>query len=117
MSTSKITINQKVAHMSGMKALVGKKMTKKIKFMGEDVSISKLSVSEVMAIQEEAKRLSDDEESAGLGVLIKVIGASVEDAGDLSEEDYQTFPMDELSKLSNEIMKFSGLTDDSTPGK
>ena len=34
-----------------MKHLVGKVMSKKTKFMGEDVTMKKLSVSQVMEIQ------------------------------------------------------------------
>lgn len=35
------------------------------------------------------------------------------DGGDeLSDDDFKEFPMDELSKLSNEIMKFSGIAGD-----
>jgi hypothetical protein len=98
----------KVNKMSGIKSLVGRKMTKSVKFMGEDVKISKLSVSEVMDIQVKAKEIESDE-SAGLELLQKVIRSAVEGGEDLADEDFQTFPMDELSKLSNEIMKFSGI--------
>lgn len=94
--------------MSGIKGLVGRKMTKTVKFMGEDVKISKLSVSEVMSIQEKAKEVEKDD-TAGLELLQTVIRSAVEGADDLADEDFQTFPMDELSKLSNEIMKFSGI--------
>ena len=98
----------KVNSMSGIKSLVGRKMTKSVKFMGEDVKISKLSVAEVMDIQVKAKEIESDE-SAGLALLQTVIRSAVEGAEDLADEDFQTFPMDELSKLSNEIMKFSGI--------
>jgi len=94
--------------MSGIKSLVGRKMTKSVKFMGEDVKISKLSVSEVMTIQEKAKDIENND-TAGLELLQTVIRSAVEGAEDLADEDFQTFPMDELSKLSNEIMKFSGI--------
>ena len=97
---------------TGMKALVGRKMSKKVTFMGEQVTISKLSVSEVMDIQEKAKTINDSD-SAGLDLLTTVIRSAVEGAGELSEEDFREFPMDELSKLSNEVMKFSGLGGDS----
>lgn len=98
----------KVSNMSGIKSLVGRKMTKSVKFMGEDVKISKLSVSEVMTIQEKAKDIENND-TAGLELLQTVIRSAVEGAEDLADEDFQTFPMDELSKLSNEIMKFSGI--------
>ena len=105
MSSPKIV---KVNSMSGIKGLVGRKMTKKVKFMGEDVTISKLSVAEVLEIQEEAKKLEGTEEG-GFGVLKTVIKSAVEGGADLSDADFEGFPMDELSKLSTEIMKFSGI--------
>ncbi len=49
---------------------------------------------------------------AGFDLIKHVIQVAVPDAKELSEEDFNTFPMDELSKLSNEIMAFSGLTGD-----
>lgn len=109
MSTPKIV---KVNNMSeGIKGLVGRKMTKAVKFMGEDIKISKLSVSEVLEIQERAKALEKDE-AEGFNILRTVIRASVAGAKDLSDEDFNDFPLDELSKLSNEIMKFSGIGQD-----
>lgn len=95
----------------GIKGLVGKKMTKTVKFIGEDVKITKLSVAEVMEIQSKAKTLEGDE-SSGLELLKKVIRLAVEGAADLSDQDFESFPMDELSKLSAEIMKFSGISGD-----
>jgi len=97
--------------MSALKKLVGKTVTKKVKFMGEDVTISKLTVAQVLAVQAKAKELETSGDSNGLEVLKSVISASVEDGADLEDSDYQDFPMDELSKLSQEIMKFSGFGD------
>jgi hypothetical protein len=95
--------------MAGIKELVGKKMSKKYKFMDAEITINKLSVSEVMKIQEEAKEAANDE-AKGLNILKTIIRSSVADATELSDEDFAGFPMDELSRLSNEIMKFSGIT-------
>lgn len=92
----------------GIKGLIGRKMTKTFKFMGEDLRISKLSVAEVLEIQERAKAV-DKDENEGFNILKTVIRSGVEDAKDLSDEDFNNFPLDELSKLSNEIMKFSGI--------
>jgi hypothetical protein len=92
----------------GIKSLVGRKMTKSVKFMGEDIKISKLSVSEVLEIQEKAKGIEGNEE-ASFDVLRTVIRSAVDGGEDLSDQDFDTFPMDELTKLSNEIMKFSGI--------
>lgn len=96
----------------GIKGLVGRKMTKTIKFMGEDVKISKLSVSQVMEVQELAKRLETNE-AEGFNVLKTVIRNGVEGGQDLTDEAFDNFPLDELSKLSSEVMKFSGIGQDS----
>jgi len=96
------------ATRGGIRNFVGKRMSKSVKFMGEDLTISKLSVAEVMKIQTEAKSIETDE-NKGFDVLKTVIRASVEDASELTDVDFDGFPMDELSKLSTEIMKFSGI--------
>lgn len=96
----------------GIKALVGRKMTKTVKFMGDDVKISKLSVQQVLAIQEKAKEIETND-AAGLEVLKLVINAGVEGGEQLTDEDFQGFSMDELSKLSAEVMKFSGIGSES----
>lgn len=106
MSSPKIV---KVNQMStGIKGLVGRKMSKNVKFLGEDVKITKLTVAEVLAIQAQAKDAENDSDS-GFEVLKYVVRTAVEGGDQLSEDDFATFPMDELSKLSGEIMKFSGL--------
>jgi len=90
------------------KDLVGKKMTKSVKFMGEDIKISKLSVAEVKDIQAKAKAAEGGEDE-GFETLKTVIRSAVADASEISDDDFNNFPIDELSKLSTEIMKFSGI--------
>jgi transcriptional regulator of met regulon len=97
-----------VPTMSGIKALANKRMSKKVKFMGEDITIYKLSIEQVLSIQEKAKNVKDDEE-ANFDLLQEVIGYAVEGGNELTDEDFNKFPIDELSKISNEVMKFSGL--------
>jgi hypothetical protein len=109
----------KVSNMSeakGIKALVGQRMTKTVKFLGSDVKISKLSVSEVLDIQNKAKDAEKDE-NAGLELLKSVVRSAVDGGADLDDSDFDSFPMDELSKLSNEIMKYSGLGQGQDAGK
>jgi hypothetical protein len=96
--------------MSSIKALVGKKMTKNTKFMGADVAITKLSVAQVVSIQALAQNIAEDkDDESGLNLLKFVIREAVEGGSDLTDDDFKEFPMDELSKLSQEIMKFSGM--------
>lgn len=110
--TSKLVIPKISKANNQMKNLIGKKLTKTVKFMGEDVKVSKLTVSEVMAIQTKAKELEGGDDSSGFEVLKTVIKSAVEGASDLSDDDFVSFPMDELSKLSAEVMKFSGIGQD-----
>jgi hypothetical protein len=106
----KISKESKMAESmkDGIKSLVGKKMTKNTKFMGVDLKIQKLSISEVLSIQERAKD-AEKNEAEGFNVLKLVVRSAVEGADELSDEDFDNFPLDELSKLSTEIMKFSGI--------
>jgi hypothetical protein len=100
--------NLQEGNKMSFKDLVGKRMSKTVKFMGEDVKINKLSVAEVLDIQAKAKSIGENEQE-GLSVLKTVISSAVEGASEIADEDFNKFPMDELSKLSNEIMKFSGI--------
>ncbi len=103
--TSKIKIGEK--NMGSIKNLVGTEMFKKVPFLKGQVRIKKLTVDEVMQIQALAKEQTDD--MMGLEVLKYVIALAVEDGDQLSDEDYKKFPMDELNKLSETIMKYSGI--------
>lgn len=96
----------------GIKGLVGQKMSKEVNFMDNKVKIFKLSVSEVLTIQEQAKLTQEGEEQAGFDVLRTVIRSGVEGGESLSDDEFSNFPMDELSKLSAAIMKFSGIEGD-----
>lgn len=95
-----------------MKHLVGKVITKKVDFMADKVEIRKMSVAEVMSVQElvkiAAKTKGDDSQ---IGLLRDVIRISVVGAEELSDEDFNTFPIAELNDLSNAILNFSGLGD------
>lgn len=102
------TNNKEVKMSTGMQALVGKRISKTVKFMNTDLVINKLTVDEVFEIQVKAKNIEGNEEE-GFNVLKHVIKSAADGAKELSDEDFKSFPMDELSKLSNEIMKFSGL--------
>ncbi len=85
------------------------KSGKKIKFLGEEVEIFKLSVGQVIAVQKLVKDNEAKEDTDGLSVLMFVIKEGCPEFKDYSDDEIQGLPMDELSKLSSEIMKHSGL--------
>ena len=133
--SSKIKINKvntmsksnKTVEVVGITSLIGQKMTKAVDFMDKRVNISKLSVAMVLEVQELAKEMEaktreiekilknnpeaevEETEDDSFDILKAVIRESVEGASDLTDEDFGTFAMDELSKLSNEIMVYSGI--------
>ena len=104
----------KVPKMS-MKTLVGKKQNKTVQFMDTDLVISKLNVGDIHDIQTQARELEAAEKEgakddmSGMAVMRTVIRKGAEGGQDLTDEDFNTFPMDELSALSNAIMEFSGI--------
>jgi hypothetical protein len=84
--------------------------SKNVKFMGENVQIRKLTVSEVTEIRKLALAAEKAEAEADLNIdlLVKVIKCSVEDAAEIDEGEFLNFPLEELQKLSTEIMTYSG---------
>lgn len=88
-----------------------KTATKKLKFVGQDLEITKLTVGQVLDIQDVAKEVEANKEKsdAHIGMLFKVIRMGAPELADLDDDELKSLPMDELSDLSNEIMKYSGL--------
>jgi hypothetical protein len=107
----KISKDNNMSAAIGIKSFVGRKMTKPVDFMGDKVNINKLSVAQIQDLQSKAKEAetgNSSDDDSGLQVLCVVIRAGVEGGADLTDEDFKEMPMDELSKLSAAIMKFSG---------
>jgi hypothetical protein len=88
----------------------GKTISQKVKFMDDTIEISKLTVSQVMKIQEAASALGEGStEADNTKVLFIVIQSGALELAELTEDEMGEFPMEELSRLSNEIMKYSGV--------
>lgn len=132
-----------------IKNLVGKRVTKTTKFLGEDIVINKLSIADVEEIQatvkaieevglahadamkryeadcEKAKaegadlpeRPAEPEVQDNFSVLKTIIRSATVDGDQLTDEDFQGFALDDLTKLSEEIMSFSGVGDKGRKGK
>jgi len=100
-----------------MKHLVGKVITKKVPFMGEEVEIRKLSVNEVLKVQKIVQKASKAKgEESQIMLLQDVIKVAVPEAEGLTSEDFKTFPIGELSELTESILAFAGLSGDSATG-
>ena len=82
-------------------------ISKTVKFNGVDTQIQKLTVSQVMTIQETVKEVGETDDS--MKILFAVIRLGANDFKDASDDDLKDFPLEELSRLSDDIMKHSGL--------
>ena len=107
-SNLRIKNNLKVNKMSECRFL-GANALKKVKFLNEDLEISKLTVAQVMNIQKLSRDVKDDDENTSIKLLIEVLKSGVPEFKEYDDDVFHQLPMDELSKLSSEIMKFSGL--------
>ena len=90
-----------------MKNFVNKPMTRKIAFMDGEVEIKLLTVGNAKAIEAKTKELEKKKNKSdmdNLELLRFVIRMSVVGAEELSEEDFESFPISELTKLSEAIM-------------
>ena len=104
---------------SKMKSLVGRRQSKNVKFMGEDVKITKLTTGQVQEVQALSRQLEEAQKSApqqdeapaddGIAILRHVIRTSVEGADELTDEDFLEFPLGDLNTLVETIMEFSGV--------
>jgi len=93
-----------------MKNLVGKVITQKTPFMGDEVEVRKLTVGQVIAMQDIIARANKVKGAEGqIKLLRDIIRISVVGADELTDEDFSTFPISELNQLSEAILSISGL--------
>lgn len=95
-----------------MKHLVGlKQKTVKVPFMEtETVEVKKLTVTQVKEFQSSlTSAKTNDEEDTGLKIQREVIRMAVVGAEGLTDEELDSFPLDDLSKLVQKILEFAGI--------
>jgi len=95
-----------------MKHLLKKaRPTVEVDFMGDKVKIVKLSVTEVREFQKEIDTLKDKTEDAdsGLAIQRKIIRLGVVGASELSDEELDSFPLDDLSTLAKVVLEQAGV--------
>jgi len=93
-----------------MKKFVGQVQTKTAPFMDGEVEIKVLTVGQAKRIEEETKAMQKlpTEEQDQLALLRSVIRMSVVDAEDLTDDEIDSFPVAELTKLSEAVMGMTG---------
>jgi len=80
-------------------------------FMGGNVKASKLTVGQVESVKEIAKGIASGE-SDELDSVRYIIRASVEGASDLTDEELDSFALEEITNLAEKIIEISGLGQD-----
>jgi hypothetical protein len=88
-----------------MKKFIGKKLTKKVKFMDGEVEVRVLTVGDIRSIENKSKEMGDEADQ--LEILRFVLRLAVVDAEELTDEDFDGFPVSELTNLSEGIMGLS----------
>jgi hypothetical protein len=97
-----------------MKHLLNKgNRTVKVTFLGETIEVRKLTVGQVEAFQKKVKSAGEDD---GLDIQRQIIRLGVVGAEDMTDEELNSFPLDDLSSLATEILQFVGVKSDSKPG-
>lgn len=84
-------------------------ITKKVPFMGQEVEIKQLTVKGIKDLQESLDNTKDATDLGGLKTLSIIFTSTVVGAEDMTEEDFEKFPVSALTELSNEILIFNGL--------
>jgi hypothetical protein len=93
-----------------MKHLVGKEIVKKVPFMDDEVEIRKLTVREVLEVQKEINKLSKSkDENSQISIIRELLRKTVKSAEGMTDEDFDAFPLSELTDLVEKAISFSGM--------
>jgi hypothetical protein len=94
-----------------MKHLVGKTITQKVPFMGDEVEVKKLTVGEILELQKviNASQKGKQDEEKQMKLLRDILRLAVIGADEISDEEFSNFPLGELSELSQQVVSVSGM--------
>jgi len=99
---------------------------KSVKFLGFDVEIRKLSTAQALEVQgkakalvptpltkeeiDQGKQLVQPEDKQNFQLVMYVIQSGCDELGAYTEEELFAMPMEDLTKLSEQILEHSGLS-------
>lgn len=95
-----------------MKNLLGKVKSISVPFMDDEtVEVTRLTVAQVRDFQKELEAAKADEsEDSGLRIQRAIVRMAVVGARELTDEELDSFPLVELSKLTQKILELAGVT-------
>ena len=82
-------------------------ITKKVTFLKQEVEIRQLTVKGVRELQTVLDKSKED--VSGLSTLSAIFKATVIGADGMKDKDFENFPIQALTELSNEILVYNGL--------
>lgn len=82
-------------------------ITKKVEFLNQEVEIRQLTVKGVRDLQNAMESHKDD--VTGLKTLSAIFKSTVVGAEDMKDKDFENFPIQALTQLSNDILAYNGL--------
>jgi hypothetical protein len=78
--------------------------------MNDEVEVKKLTVSEVLHIQELIKKAQNKKvEYDDMSLIKDVVRMAVTGADEITDEEFNEFPVGELTHLSSSILRIAGL--------
>jgi len=95
--------------ITNLRELINVRTTKTVPFLGQKIEINKLTLAECTEIQKLASEITPETPEKGFELLRHVITVGVPAASDFNEDDFNNFPMDDLNKLSDEVLKYAGM--------
>lgn len=84
-------------------------ITKKVPFLNQEVEIKQLTVKGVKDLQKILNTSANKDDLSGLTTLSAIFKATVIGAEDMKDKDFEQFPIQALTELSNEILIYNGL--------
>lgn len=78
--------------------------------MDDEVEVRKLTVKEVLEVQKEINKLNKSkDETAQIAIIRELLKKTVKGAADMTDEEFDSFPLSELSDLVEKAVGFSGM--------
>lgn len=102
-----------------MKRFITNLPTKEVEFMDDKITIKKLSAGAIKRIGKASKKLDATKDEDSLVILMSIMkeGVVLEEGEEITVELLEEFPLDALSKLSNDIMIYAGVVSADVDGE
>jgi len=95
--------------VTDLRALISDRQSKTVNFMTKKLRINKLTLTECTDVQKQAQTIDAEDPSKAFDLLKHIVRIGVPMAADFTDDDFGHFPMDDLNKLSDEVLKYAGM--------